>query len=439
MQAGLSTKNAPSPSVVLPHYAFGAIVLVVASILMFFGAKDLTLIAFGPKILAITHLLILGWVTIIIYGALYQLIPVVMEVKLYNENLAYISFASMAIGMSMLIYGFWNTYIAANNFVEIGGSLVILSVLLFVINAVGSALKSTNRGVENRFIVTSIVWLLLTVLLGITIILNPIFNLIPRTNFELLEIHLGFGLIGWFLMLVIGVASTLLPMFFIAHKLNKKFLNYSYILLNSGLVLFSIALYFKLNMIITGAFILLMIAGILLFVRYNYDAYKKRLRRKLDIGMKLTVFAFPFLFLALIFGVLSIIDVDPINKMTTQFRLAFGISLILGFFTSLILGQMYKTLPFIVWLQRYQDKVGKFKIPLPNDIYSEKIADYHYYSFAVAIISLLIGVLSQFEIIIQISAFAFFVTALLFSINTFKIIFHKENAEPLTPITPLKK
>ena len=429
MQAGLSTKNAPSPSVVLPHYAFGAIALVIASIMIFFGAKDLTIMAFGPKVLAITHLLILGWVTIIIYGALYQLIPVVMEVKLFNENLAYISFASMVIGMLMLIYGFWNTYIAANNFVEIGGSLVILSVLLFVVNAVGSALKSTNRGVENRFIVTSIVWLLLTVLLGITIILNPIFDLIPRTNFELLKIHLGFGLIGWFLMLVIGVSSTLMPMFFIAHKLNKKFLNYAYILLNSGLVLFSIALYLKLPMVITAVFVLLMIVGVLLFVKYNYDAYKKRLRKKLDIGMKLTVFAFPFLFLALIFGLLSIID--PINKMSTQFSLAFGISLILGFFTSLILGQMYKTLPFIVWLQRYQDKVGKFKIPLPNDIYNEKVADYHYYSFAVAIISLLIGVLSKFEIIIQISAVAFLVTGLLFSFNTFMIIFHKEDAKPL--------
>ena len=435
MQAGLSTKNAPSPSVVLPHYAFGAIAFVVASILLFFGAKDFTILAFGPKILSITHVLILGWVTVIIYGALYQLIPVVMEVKLFNENLAYLSFGSILIGLSLMAYSFWNNYIGANLFIEIGGSLVIFSVLLFVINAVGSALKSTNRGIENRFIITSIVWLLLTVLLGITIILNPIFQLIPRTNLDLLKIHLGFGLIGWFLMLVIGVGSTLMPMFFIAHKLQKRYLNIAYVLINAGLILFSISLYLKLSIFITLFFSLLMIAGVLFFVKYNYDAYKKRLRRKLDIGMKLTVFAFPFLFLALIFGLLSIIDIEPINKMSTQFALAFGASLILGFFTSLILGQMYKTLPFIVWLQKYQDKVGKFKIPLPNDIYSEKIADYHYYTFAVAIISLLIGILSKFEIIIQISAVAFLITALLFTYNTFMIILHKEDTKALNTNT----
>ena len=434
MNAGLSTKNAPSPSVVLPHYAFGAIAFIIASVMLFFTADDLTLTTFGPKILSTTHVVILGWVTIIIYGALYQLIPVVMEVKLFNENLAYGSFVSIVIGLVLMAYGFWNTYIAPTIFIEAGGTLVILSVLLFVINAVGSALKSTNKGIENKFIVTSIVWLFLTVLLGITIILNPILQWIPRSNIDLLKIHLSFGLIGWFLMLVIGVSSTLLPMFFIAHKLNKKFLNTSYILLNLGLILFATALYFKLSTIITLGFAILIIAGVLFFVRYNYDAYKKRLRRNLDIGMKLSVFAFPLLFLSLLFGALSVLNIEPISKFSTQFSLGFGVSLILGFFTSLILGQMYKTLPFIVWLQKYQDKVGKFKIPLPNDLYSEKLADYHYYTFAVAITSLLIGVLFSIAIIIQISAVVFFITASLFAINTFKIIMHKEKVEPLAPI-----
>ena len=60
MQAGLSTKNAPSPSVVLPHYAAGAIFFIIASVLLFFAANDLTLTFIGTKILTVTHLLVLG-------------------------------------------------------------------------------------------------------------------------------------------------------------------------------------------------------------------------------------------------------------------------------------------------------------------------------------------------------------------------------------------
>ena len=86
MNAGLSTKNAPSPSVVLPHYAAGAIFFLIASILLLFASEDLTRSYIGSKVLGITHILILGWITVIIFGALYQLIPVVMEVKLFSET-----------------------------------------------------------------------------------------------------------------------------------------------------------------------------------------------------------------------------------------------------------------------------------------------------------------------------------------------------------------
>ena len=433
MNAGLSTQNAPSPSVVLPHYAFGAIALIIATVMLFFASDDIAsarMIA-SPKIVSVAHLLLLGWVTVIIYGALYQLIPVVMEVKLFNENLAYFSFGSIAIGISLLVYAFWNP---SFTLMKYGGGLVILSVLLFVINAVGSAIKSKSKSIENRFIITSVVWLLITVVFGLTILFNLTYNWIPRSQMELMKIHLSFGLIGWFLMLVMGVGSTLFPMFFIVHKLKKKFLNASYIFINVGLITLTISMYLKASSVMLLISSLLIVVGVLLFVRYNYDAYKNRLRRKLDIGMKSSVFSFILLFISLLFGFLLFIDIDMFKPLANQFGLVAGISLVLGFFTSLIFGQMYKTLPFIVWLQKYQDKVGKFKIPLPGDLYSDKIADYQYYSFAVAIFSLLLGVLLSIKIIIQISAIVFILSSLFYAINTFKIIFHKERVEPLTPI-----
>lgn len=433
MNAGLSTKNAPSPSVVLPHYAFGAIVLVIASIMLFFASGDIAMAKMisSPKIVSITHLLLLGWVTVIIFGALYQLIPVVMEVKLFNESLAYLSFGSIAIGVSILVYAFWNP---SFTLMKYGGGLVILSVLLFVINAIGSAVKSKSKSIENKFIVTSVVWLLITVVFGLTILLNLTNQWIPRSQVELMKIHLSFGLIGWFLMLVIGVGSTLFPMFFIVHNLKKKFLNLSYIFLNVGLISLTVSMYLRASSTILAISSFIIVVGILLFVRYNYDAYKNRLRRKLDIGMKSSVFSFILLFISLVFGFLLFLDIDLFKSLSTQFGLIAGISLVLGFLTSLIFGQMYKTLPFIVWLQKYQDKVGKFKTPLPADLYSDKIADYQYYSFAVGIFSLLLGVLFSIKIVIQISAVIILIASLFYAINTFKILFHKERVEPLMPL-----
>lgn len=431
MQAGLSTKNAPSPKVVLPHYATASIFFLVASILLFFAANDIVLTYIGPKILAITHILVLGWISMIIFGALYQLIPVVMEVKLFSETLAHISLYSLIVGTLLLSYSFWNSYIAMTHFIEIGGTFIIISVILFVINALFSALKTKQKTIENTFIVTAAFWLLLTVLLGLFIILNFVFQFIEMSNLELLKIHVQFGIIGWFMMLVIGVASKLLPMFFIAHKLNRTFLKLSYYFTNIGLIALIIVYLCKCGSIFLFPAGFIMFLGILFFIKYNYDAYKMRLRKKLDIGMKLSVLAFILLILTLVFGILTLGDFESLNAYSNNIKLAYGISLILGFFTSLILGQMYKTLPFIVWLKIYQEKVGKYKTPMPADLYSEKTAKFHYYTFILALISIFSGIFLKESIFVQISAGAFTLTALLFAFNTFKIIFHKDKSKPL--------
>ncbi len=428
---GLSTKNAPSPLVVLPHYAIGALAFLASAILLFPAAENLSMGFVGPKVLGLTHLMILGWVTTIIFGALYQLVPVVMEVKLYSEKLAYFSFATLTIGMIMMVINFWFKYIALGRLIEIGGTLVILSVIVFVFNIIKSALKTKNKTIENSFIIASVLWLLVTVLVGIFIIVNSAVNLVPRSNIDLLKIHALIGLVGWFMMLIIGVGSTLLPMFFISHKLNRNLLKYSFALVNIGLITTITALYLNLSSTILAFSSLIILVGMASFVKYNFDSYSKRLRKKLDVGMKISVFSFFLLFLSIILGFGSSLGSYLGHAIQNKLILGFGISLIFGFFTSLILGQMYKTLPFIVWLKKYQAKVGKYKTPMPASLYSEKIANLHYYTFIVAIIILLAGVFSSSSIIIKVSAIAMTITALLYNYNTFKIILHKDISEPL--------
>jgi len=404
MNSGLSTKNAPSASVVLPHYIYGAIAFFVAAIMMYFSAGNLVSSFIGPQLLGLTHMLILGWITMIIFGALYQLIPVVMEVKLYSENMTYVSFAGLGIGNIILVSGFWQNYTSPTMFSIIGGSLIVLAVIVFVINALLTAKTSPVKSTENNFIIASIFWLFITVAFGLFILLNNAYQFISISPIDLLKAHASIGLIGWFMMLVMGVASTLLPMFFIVHNLNKKFINASFYTTNIGLILLIISILFNISFWLTFASILAVFAGIFLFVRYNYDAYKRRLRKKLDIGMKLSVASFIMLAVSIFSGLMMLISPFFFSQLSIPFSIIFGFSLVLGFYTSLILGQMYKTLPFIVWLAKYQDKVGKFKTPLPADLYSEKVAHAHYYSFIVSSVLAITGILISNQLLIELAS-----------------------------------
>ncbi len=318
MQAGLSTKNAPSPNVILPYFAFGAISFLVASIVLFIAAPDLTRHYLSPRLLTLTHVLILGWITMIIFGALYQLIPVVMEVKLYSEKLAVTTFFLFGAGLITLSVSFWSFNFGRNIGLEIGGYLIVTAVILFGINTILSAAKTERKNIENAFIITAVIWLLLTVTLGIVMVLNFAFHFLSGSHLELLKLHAHIGFIGWFLMLVIGVASKLMPMFLIVHKLPAKLLNYAYFLINGGLVLLSIGYYYfpeKWFMLLSA---LLILSGVILFLRFNYVAFSKRIRKKLDVGMKLSAAAFIMLGVSLLLGAISIISPDFISSFTSN-------------------------------------------------------------------------------------------------------------------------
>src|SRR5690554_6818388 len=103
----IASQNAPSPKVVVPHFVFGALTWLVVTLLIVFRPEAFTQHFFNAELLAITHLLVLGWITMVIFGALYQLLPVIMEVKLYSETLAKISFFWLGIGTILLSFTFW--------------------------------------------------------------------------------------------------------------------------------------------------------------------------------------------------------------------------------------------------------------------------------------------------------------------------------------------
>lgn len=429
MQTGLSTKNAPSPYVVLPHYAFGAIAFLVACILLFFIAPDMTRHYLSPKLFTLTHVLVLGWITMVIFGALYQLIPVVMEVRLYSEKLAITTFLLFGVGLIILSVSFWSFTFTKNIGLEVGGYMIVVAVLLFAINIIVTAVKTERKTIENTFIVTSILWLLLTVILGIIMVLNFTFHFISVSHLQLLKMHAHIGFVGWFLLLVIGVGGKLMPMFLIVHKLPGKLLVYSFYLINGGLLLLSVGYYYFSEMWVLTVSGLLIILGIIAFLRFNYVAFSKRIRKKLDIGLKLSATAFIMLAVCILLGVLAVISPDFVATIQTRLEIIYGVLIVFGFLSALVLGQTYKTLPFIIWLKKYQSKVGKSKVPLPMELYSDKVAHYHFYTFVAGIIILIAGILINGIIIIKSGAVLLVITAVLYNYNVFKIILHKERKQ----------
>ena len=425
---GLATENAPSLGVVVPHFIFAAISFLVLSILVLLSGNSFTGYFFDPHLLAITHVAALGWGTMIIFGALYQLIPVIFETSLYSEAMAKFTFWLFGLGIIFMVYAFW-----VNEFVTIlpyAASIVFIALLLFVINVFMSIKKAEKKNIKIMFIGAAAFWLGLTAFVGALIAINYKFNFLSESHLTYLKMHAHMGVAGWFLLLIIGASATLIPMFLISHRMNENNLKYAFYLINSGLALLSLDWLVLHGSIALPFYGIIIVTGILFYIVYVRESYKKRLRKGLDTGMKHTMIAIISLAVPVILGLIISQQFIEINsKLLWKMIMLYGFSIFFMFITSIILGQTYKTIPFIMWLDKYTDLIGKAKIPLPKELYSEKIADWQMYFYLASIFTLLAGILTTNQLVIEVGGVLLFVTAVLYNINVFKIIYHKVEKE----------
>ncbi len=425
---GLATDNAPSPGVVVPHFIFASISFLVVVVLMLLSASSFTGYFFEPHLLAVTHAAVLGWGTMIIFGALYQLIPVIFETALYSERLAKATFWTFGAGVVMMVYTFWNNEFST--LLVYSASLTFIALMMFLFNIVASTRRATKKTFLSHFITTATYWLGLTAFLALLIALNYKFNFFSQSHLLYLKMHAHMGMAGWFLLLVMGAAATLIPMFLVSHQMNENKLKFAFYFVNAGLLLLELDWLFLHGTVMLPVWGLLIATGIIFFVSYVGESYKKRLRKNLDVGMKHTMIAVLAMLLPVILGITA--SVSGLNfkpEILWKIIMLYGFSIIFFFITSIILGQTYKTIPFIIWLVKYKSFVGKTKTPLPKDLYSEKIADIQLYFYIASIPVFIAGIIAGSEIIFETGAVLLLITAVLYNINVFKIVFHKSHIE----------
>ena len=97
-----------SHNLVLPFYVYASVSFLIATLILFFSSSAFLQHYFHPETLAITHIMALGWGTMMIFGTSHQLIPVLIERKIYSEPLGYVSFVLAGVGIPLLVYAFYN-------------------------------------------------------------------------------------------------------------------------------------------------------------------------------------------------------------------------------------------------------------------------------------------------------------------------------------------
>lgn len=417
MQSSSIASSYSPPFRIVAKYFIAAIVSFVAmNLMLMINYNDINGHHFQPKILSITHIATLGFITMIIFGAMFQLVPVVLEVKLFSTLLAEIQFWIYLAGVIGLVYKFW--YFGSELSFTLPAILLNAAMFIFAINVIASMIKVKSWNITGTFLAAAIFWLIVTAIAGILLAVNLDHPYIKINHLQYLKLHANVAFIGWVTMVIMGVSFKLIPMFTLSHGYELTLANWAFALINFGLLGINWIMHYADTGIYNLIFGIAIVSGLLLYLIQIFIIFKKRIRKKLDVGLKFSAVSFVMLGISTLLG-FSFLFFDYENY--TNLTLIYGFMIIVAYISTLIVGQMYKIVPFLVWYHKYSGKVGIEKVPMLKDMFNEKLADYNLYLMLMGIALSVLAFLLQLNLLLLIGFTTLFVSSLIFSFNMFKV------------------
>jgi len=354
----VSSDFAPPLKLISPFFKYGVI---------FYLLSMLALLFFEPSfsyeqmsIAGWIHLFLLGFVMMVIFGAMAQLIPVVLEVGHVVVDVYYVIFPLLGIGASVMVAGFW----LMPALLPYGGLLVLVSMIIFASENIVTLKKTTIRTLTINTVAWSNGYLLLGILTGFAIALGLSGDL--GLNITLmLKAHVYAVIGGYVVLTIIGLSLILIPMFSLAHGFKETAINRAFKLVITGVgIVFIGALIAQEWLMYIGYTINTL--GIFFYIWQIYIIARLTVRKEMDVWAKSMIFAFASLILAIVLGLFYfMIGNENILHASVWF-------LLLGFISSMITGHLYKIVPFLVWFERFAPLVGKEKVPMLHEMYSKE-------------------------------------------------------------------
>lgn len=386
---------------------------------------------YAPDAVALTHLFVLGWLCSVVMGAVYQLVPVALETKLYSERLASWQFVFHIVGFigMILMFKTWNMKLLGYF-----GTLLTIGLILFAYNVARTLLRVPKWNVIATGVASALAWLLSTVTAGLLLVAGQRgFTLMLRFSpIASMDAHAHLGAVGFFTVLIVGVSYKLVPMFTLSEVQNHRRATASVTLLNIGLagLFFGILLQKPWKFI----FALVIIAAFALYGCELRAILRARKRRALDWGVTYFLTAIAMLLPLSILAIALCWPGLPPNEFTAQLESVYGFLGFIGFVSFAILGMLYKIIPFLIWFAIYSKHIGRAQVPALAEMYSERLQSICYWTYLTGLLTTVLAMLFANAIGVRVGCGLLALSLAIFGVNVGKILSHYIRPK----LTPLK-
>ncbi|MCB1667670.1 MAG: hypothetical protein KDI24_04870 [Pseudomonadales bacterium] len=350
---GLSLQQAPPISSPFRFFLSAPLFGIASAIIMLWTGENIFNSRWTPETLALTHCMLLGFVTTTMLGAQMQMLPVLAGATINRpKQTGWITYTLWTLGVTLLIAAF----LFGLPLLFQAAALILATATVFFAAATGLALlRSTSKIPSILGMKLALTALLITVTWGVILALGHTGYTPLKRPFGT-DIHATWGILGWITLLMIVVAYQVVPLFQITNTYPKPVTRwlapvfFTLIILRMGVYLwhqeltanhplFASNALLVIDLLISSA--LTIFASVTLYLQHhrrrNIGESHQRFWRIACIGLLATLACWWTSSLAR----------DPL--VAEQVRFFCAILYTTTFVTPVIVGMLYKITAFLLW------------------------------------------------------------------------------------------
>ena len=404
----LSYDAAPAFSAPLRFFLTAPLFGVVAGLVLI-GAPELLGSRWSAGALALTHLIAVGFMLNVMFGALFQILPVVAGAVL--PNIAVVSgivHIGLATGAASLTWGLGT-----------GSSAFLVAAVVLLAATFAVFLSTTAYGLSRAPVAQATPRDLRLALLGFGIAgaLGMLLAIALARGLALplpviVKLHVGWAWLGACGLLLAATSWVVVPMFQITPNYPAKLTRYWALLTCTALALWSVAALADLALIE----LLLMVGLAALSAAYAITTIRLQTKSRRSVPDN-TTRAFQLAMGSLIAGLACVLLAQRLDHGLLP--ILAGILILHGGFVSAIVGMLYKIVPFLAWLHLSQQGL---KAPNMKKLQPDSPVRRHLAVHALALAALLLAAASGSTILGRLAGVVVVVEFALLLANLLKVL-----------------
>ncbi len=357
----------PSAWLPLRYLIAGQIGLPLALLLAVVRAEELLDFYYQAHLLAITHLITLGWITTTIMGASFLVAPLIFSTPLYSERLGRWQFPLLVFGIAVMVVHFWTGQYRG---LATGAVLVLAATILFLVNLSMTLRRISRTDVALPYLVAALTYLAATVILGNLMALDKALDFLGGQVLATIHGHAHLAALGWVSLMILGVGHKMIPLLTASTPEEARRSWRRFWLLNMGILGLFLSLVARSRWVLPIA--LAVVLGFASALWRLSRPWREGKKPRLDWSTQHVLAAFGCLVLTILLGLTLASGLLGEDALAARVAVVYAFLGLVGWITLMIIGMSYRVIPLLVWLHRYSRIVHDQPVPRVAELYSAR-------------------------------------------------------------------